>query len=286
MFELTQNTDQWLAFRRDKIGASDAPVIMGDSPWSTPYQRWQEKLGLIAPKKTTKAMQWGLDQEQTARDIFRLHTEIEVKPQVTISLLYPWMIASMDGVSENGHVGVEIKCPGVADHESAKRNLVPTKYYAQLQHQHAVGEFDKLFYASLGKDGTFALFEVPRDDKYISKLIEKEKEFYDCICNFEPPNLCDSDYNIHFDDEFKTAAEGWLEAKTQAKAFKAKEEEYRRRLIALSDGRPSKGHGVKMASHPRKGAVDYGYIEDLIGINFEQYRKPPTTVWLIQEEKE
>ncbi len=41
--QLIQNTPEWHAFRRKRIGASDAPVIMGISPWKTPYQLWIEK---------------------------------------------------------------------------------------------------------------------------------------------------------------------------------------------------------------------------------------------------
>ena len=38
--------------RRNFIGGSDAPAIMGVSPWDTPYTCWEKKVGLrqsIAP---------------------------------------------------------------------------------------------------------------------------------------------------------------------------------------------------------------------------------------------
>ena len=41
--ELTQNTPEWLEFRRKKIGASDAPIILEVSTWKTPYQLWLVK---------------------------------------------------------------------------------------------------------------------------------------------------------------------------------------------------------------------------------------------------
>lgn len=286
MFQLTQNTDDWLQFRKSKIGASDAPIIMGDSPWSTPHQLWQQKLGLIEPKKKNIAMQWGIDNEQHARSLFRAHTDIEVLPTVLIHPGIYWMMASMDGVSEDRRIGVEIKCPGAADHESAKKHIVPTKYYAQLQHQHAVGCFDQLFYASLGRDNSFVLFEVPRDDKYIAKLIEREGEFYDCICNFESPDFHGGNFDIRFDDDFKEAAQSWIDIKEKIKDLEDKEAEIRESILAMSNGNPAKGHGIKVSSFVRKGSVDFVNLPDELSKKIDIYRKPSTTCWRIQKYNE
>lgn len=49
---LLQNTQEWEKFRLQKIGASDAPIIMGVSPWKTPFQLWLEKTGQITGIKT------------------------------------------------------------------------------------------------------------------------------------------------------------------------------------------------------------------------------------------
>ena len=40
-----QGTSEWLENRKNHIGASDAPVVMGVSPWDTPYKLWENKLG-------------------------------------------------------------------------------------------------------------------------------------------------------------------------------------------------------------------------------------------------
>jgi len=39
--DLQQNTPEWIAFRVDKLGASDAPIIMESSPWTTPDRDWE-----------------------------------------------------------------------------------------------------------------------------------------------------------------------------------------------------------------------------------------------------
>lgn len=282
MFDLAQNTPEWLDFRRDKIGASDAPVIMGDSPWATPLKRWQEKLGLCAPKEQTFAMRRGLESEGYARDAFAVHTDIVISPKVLVHPEIPWMIASMDGVSLCGTVGVEIKTPGRDDHATAKERRVPKKYYAQLQHQHEVGRFKKLYYASLGKDGDFVYFEVPRDDVYIADLLEKEKKFYECLSNFEQPALCNSDYSLHLDDEFKAAACGWVAANDALKKAKALENDYRKKLIDLCAGANARCGDVVISSYPRRGAVDYSAVPELFGVDLDRYRKESLTCWKIE----
>lgn len=284
MFNLAQNTPEWLAWRKDKIGASDAPVIMGDSPWCTPYKRWQEKLGLVEQKPQTWAMKRGIDNEQKARDTFRIFTEIETAPKVLVHPGLEWMVASMDGVSACGRIGIEIKCPGAADHAEAKAYRVPKKYYAQLQHQHAVGQFDKLYYASLGKDESFHYFEVPRDDEYIKRLIAKEKDFYECICNLESPSFHDSDFDLRVDADFEEAAGRWTSAKLRLKEAEQEESALHARLVDLTNGRPCRGAGVRVTPYMRKGSLDYAALKESLKIDLEPYRRASIVCWRVKEE--
>lgn len=52
--ELDQRTDEWLMWRSQGIGASDAPVIMGVSPWSDPVSLWMEKRSFMETSNKTK----------------------------------------------------------------------------------------------------------------------------------------------------------------------------------------------------------------------------------------
>lgn len=46
-----QSRDEWLQERRKSIGASDASAILGINPWSTPWEIWAEKRGMLAPMR-------------------------------------------------------------------------------------------------------------------------------------------------------------------------------------------------------------------------------------------
>src|SRR5688572_26054998 len=96
--DLEQNTPEWLEFRRTRLGASDACIIMGVSPWNTPYQLWEQKVGLKENDATNDAMRRGTQMEDEARQAFIKETGIFIKPKVKVSKNHEWIIASLDGI--------------------------------------------------------------------------------------------------------------------------------------------------------------------------------------------
>lgn len=184
---MKQGTEEWLHMRKFKVGASDAPIILGLSPWTSVTELWEQKLGLRSPKTKSVYMQRGIDLEQTARDYFYLMIGIQVVPKTIFHHSHSWMMASLDGLSFNKKTLVEIKCPGKKDHETALAGQVPEKYYPQLQHQLEVCQLDKMFYLSFdGKEGT--ILEVFRNETYIQKMVALEQNFWSCLQNFVPPD--------------------------------------------------------------------------------------------------
>src|ERR1700685_3274228 len=99
LLNLRQNTPEWSVYRKGKIGASLAPVIMNVSPWQTPYQLWEEMLEIRPPKAQNAAMRRGLDLEQKARNLFEIETGISVSDAVYENGAVDWLFASFDGLS-------------------------------------------------------------------------------------------------------------------------------------------------------------------------------------------
>lgn len=191
MSALTQQTPEWHLMRKSKIGASDAPVIMLSSPWKTPYQLLWEKT-TESYSESTEAMKRGIQLEEPARQCFILKTGIEVTPDVRFHKEYSWMMASLDGISSDGKVIVEIKCPGKVDHSSAVRGQIPKKYIAQLQHQMCVCDVQSAYYFSFdGSDGV--VLQLDRDEKYLEMMIDYEKEFWHCLQKFKSGEYTDKD---------------------------------------------------------------------------------------------
>lgn len=185
---MIQGTEEWQAIRLQHIGASDAPIIMGVSPWKNVIELWEEKLFEPEFMKPSFSQKRGIYLEDFARDYFFLSTGIEVFPDVAFSFDYDFMMASFDGISVDGKTLVEIKCPGKKDHEIALKSEIPNKYYPQLQHQLFVAGLDKMSYLSYdGESGI--ILDVYRDDVYIEVMIEREKSFWNCVKSFIQPNL-------------------------------------------------------------------------------------------------
>lgn len=280
MSALLQQTDEWLQFRKDKIGASDAPVILEVSPWKTPYQLWEEKVGVRENSFKSKSMQRGLDLEDKARDKFEEMTGLCVFPTVVIHPENHWMMASLDGMDIGKNHIVEIKCPGKEDHELAKSGKIPQKYYPQLQHQLEVCGMDMVYYFSFdGEEGV--ILELYREDKYIKKLVTKEKEFWECTQSFIPPAMSEKDFQVKSDDMWNEASHKWLRAQERLKEIENEEKELREILICMSNKKNCVGGGIKVSKVVRKGNVDYSRVHELNGVNLETYRKPPIECWKI-----
>jgi len=176
-----QSTEEWLSWRRQGIGASDAPVIMGHSPWQKESELLLLKTGQMKERPANGAMQRGKRLEPLARLAYVNHTGIDVAPMCVQSLAYAWMRASLDGLSADGRHVVEIKCPGEKDHQLADSGFVPEKYYAQLQHILAVTGLAEISYWSFRFDHT-VLLKIKRDEIFITGLVEKEAAFWARVC--------------------------------------------------------------------------------------------------------
>jgi putative phage-type endonuclease len=184
---MKQGSPEWLQFRRTKIGASDAPVIMGVSPWMSPLKLYEQKVyGIECPDNQYMAR--GRELEPVALMCFEEMFELTMFSMVIVHELYYWMSASMDGMTIEKDKAVEIKCAGKRDHFMAANGIVPEKYIPQLQHQMEVCQLGEINYFSFdGKQGVNIIVE--RDQNYIDKLLDKEKEFWQCLQTLTPPVL-------------------------------------------------------------------------------------------------
>lgn len=279
MLALQQNSHEWKEFRKQKIGASDAPVIMQVSPWMTPYQLWEVKMG-VREVPINDRMREGINKEEEARRSFEDQTGLVMFPQVKLSKEYDWMMASFDGLDIEGKHLVEIKCPGEKDHSIAMNGEIPEKYIPQLQHQLFVSELDRGFYFSYTHSSS-KIIEFLRDDSYISKMITEEKKFYNNMQELTPPKMTDRDYVLREDEEWRCACISYLSVRQELERLEKAEKELRELLISLAGRSNAKGEGITLSRILRKGAVDYSKIPELEGINLELYRKDPIETWRI-----
>lgn len=278
--ELEQGSPEWLDFRRSHIGASDAPIIMGVSPWKKIHALYLEKISGESKTFYSNAMRRGNELEEPVRQMVAEKLGIEFATVVLESVEMPYLSASLDGINEEKEVFLEIKCPLGEDHETAREKKVPEKYYPQIQHTFLVTGFKKGYYASY-QENDLIIFEVERDDKYIAKMLKEEKAFHHRTITFDaPPNNEGEDFRdnkvwqvleeqykvVCFEiDNIKEELEGRAEEKAQI------EIEFRE----LANSESAYGNLVKFTHSKRKAPVNYKAIPELKGVDLDAYRKEP-----------
>ena len=280
---LKQNTPEWLEMRKKYVGASDAPVIMEESPYKTPYQLWEEKLGL-SHQVQNSSMRRGHDLEDKARDELTKMTGIFFLPQVKFHKTLGWMMASLDAIDAEGKHIAEIKCPSKLEHEGAHQGVVPKKYMPQLQHQMEVCEVDMAIYFSFNGEAG-AIVKVYRDDAYIKSMLEKEKQFFDCMQEFTPPQMISRDYQMLDSDEWWDLSDRWRMVNEKIKVLEKEEKDIRDLIIIRSQKRNTIGAGIKVTKMVKKGVVDYSQIPELEGVDLDKYRKDPMECYRISSIK-
>ncbi len=180
--ELQQGTSQWLAWRHNGIGSSDAPSIMGENRFQSASMLLQEKRGsVILDSVQNEAMALGTKLEPEARKLYIAKTGKDVRPVCVQSSRYDWLRASLDGLSTNQDTVVEIKCGASAYSILSQSRSVPDYYYGQVQHILAVTGLESLDFWCYWPDNPALLLRVERDDTYIELLLSKELEFWNLV---------------------------------------------------------------------------------------------------------
>lgn len=208
--ELKADAKEYALFRSKRIGSSDVPVILGESPFKTPHGLWLEKTGRSSSSfYTNHAIELGKQFEDTVRTGLEMRLDIDFPPTIMIDDLYPFMSSSLDGYSEETETVLEIKCvQGGPTWLKAVDGIVSDSYIAQVQHQLYVSKAKKnLFYvAKLNQTyGTYyvedtRLVEVFPDPVAQERIVKACLEFYKLMKSDVPPALCGRDVMSVVDD--------------------------------------------------------------------------------------
>ncbi|WP_425953110.1 YqaJ viral recombinase family protein [Ralstonia pseudosolanacearum] len=249
-----QGSPEWLAWRKQGIGASDAPIIMGKSLYTRAYELFKHKTGKGPdPRRNPileKIRERGHKLEPVARAAFEKLTNTQVTPIVAVSSIHPFIRASFDGFDMFSGEPTEIKCPGARAHKLALDGIVPDEYVDQLQHQMFVAESDWANYYSFdGTDGVW--LRVARDQARIDQIVANELDFWNRVQS-----------GIWETDEWASAATLYLIIEREYKEIEERRQLARQALIDLlgPNEEQKEGSGVLVTKSFVKGKVDYAKI--------------------------
>ena len=192
----------WLEYRKQGIGGSDASVVCGINRYKSPVELWLDKTGQLPPQEAGEAAYWGTQLEPFVRAEFTKRTGIEVihTMQLLQSEEHPFMLANLDGICDVPDVG---KCIFEAKTASAYKaseweDTIPDEYMLQVQHYMAVTGYAGTYIAVLIGGNTFKWKFVERDEELISMLIELESNFWHHVEELTVPPLDGSTASAKF----------------------------------------------------------------------------------------
>lgn len=274
---MEQRTDNWLEWRRQGIGGSDAAAILGISPWTTRYQLWEDKTGRSKPKESNWAQERGTAMEPVARAWYELKTGIEMRDGCVVHSEFPFMRCSLDGGSDEARRALEIKCPGQKDHDTAKEGRVPDKYFPQCQHALIVTGYDSLDYVSFQSHQDAVIINVKPDAEWCKKYFEEAHRFwFDHVVADVPPELSEKDFQ-KMPKELANEVSEYLGIKSEMEDLETKLSELKKDILEKLGEHPrAKGFGLSVNTVFRKGTIDYAKAGKELKLDFEQFRKPGT----------
>lgn len=281
-----QGSDQWLEWRKNRLTATDAAMLLGCNQYVTPYKGWQRKIGQIEEQAVTPPMLRGQKEEPIARRMFIEESKINMIPCCIESEEYPFLGASLDGISDCGRYLLEIKSQPI---DRIKKFGIPEYHMCQMQHQLLCtdGMAGLCFYVSIW-DGEIYMQEVYQDFKWMSEYIPKAKEFWKKVIFFEAPPLTKGDYkNMENDIKWYTYSKEYKKVVEQIKLLELLKEECKKELISVCQENAC-GNGIKVLKKISKGRVDYPGLVESLNIEeelVEKFRGPASESWTIMLDK-
>ncbi len=285
--KLNQGSDEWLNWRKTLLTATEAPILMGISPYCTPYKGWLRKTGQAEEQKINSAMIRGQEDEPIARELFIEEMGIVINPCCIESEQYNFLGASLDGISSCGKYIVEIKSNSEKIHNEVRENRIPDYHMDQMQHQLLCTDetIDICFYVSYN-NGEIIIKSVLPDYAWRESYIIKAKQYWSDVTFLNPPALTPKDYVNKGGHRWDSLSYEAISIDKEIKELEKRKEEIKEKLIAETDGENCQGSGIKLFRKNVRGRVDYEAIPEIKGIDLDKYRKPSTSTWTILIEKD
>lgn len=182
--------------RNSGLGASDAPVALGLSPWRTPFELWLEKMGRGEPFEDSMPVQVGRALEPVIVATFMSKTGLVVtdSQKQIVDPENPWRWVTLDGRVSDGAL-LEAKAISWTPDEWGEpgTDQIPAPYLVQAQHGMACTGAVLVYVPVLFEAKRFELYRVERDEQVIATITEAERAFWQRVVDNDPPPIVSTD---------------------------------------------------------------------------------------------
>lgn len=197
-------TEEQRAKRKNGIGASDTPIIMGYSSYKTPYQLYLEKTGTIdVDEEITEQQYWGNALEPLIIKRFAEENDVTISfPDTVYHPDHPYIYANLDGWIESENAVVEAKCANSfqrKEWDMALTDGIPLVYLIQLAKQCLITNATRGYCAVLIGGMEYKQFIYERDAQLEDIIIKADIDFWEAVQNRrEPDPINTSDCRLKF----------------------------------------------------------------------------------------
>lgn len=176
--------EEWLCYRKQGIGGSDAGAVCGLNPYVSPIQVFLDKtskeLSQEAEQDEKEAMRVGRDLEEYVARRFTEASGLKVRRKNAILFQenYPFMLANVDRMIVGEKAGLECKTASPYSADKWNGDNVPEHYLIQCHHYMAVTGTSAWYLAVLILGKEFKYVRIERDEEIISYLRQIEETFW------------------------------------------------------------------------------------------------------------
>jgi putative phage-type endonuclease len=186
---------EWLARRRQSIGASEVAAILGLSPWESAYSLWAKKVYGDDAGDETEWQRWGNIIEPAICEEYSRQTGREVVDHGRYAVRYsetcPHLSATLDREVIGRDKGDGPGCMDAKNVSAFKasdwQDGAPLVYQVQVQAQMEVTGYRWGSLACLLGGNTFRWCDVERNESFIEMMRRKVAEFWKLVEQKTPP---------------------------------------------------------------------------------------------------
>lgn len=182
--------EAWLKARLRGVGASESPVLMGASKFSSPIEIWGIKTGRLPESidDENERMLWGQRLEPLVAEEYERKTGRHLARwgKLLQSNAQPVMLATPDYQILGENIPVEIKTTD-ASRVKDWSNGAPAHVNIQCQHQMFVTGARSASVGVLVGGNRFMWCDVERDDALIAEILETCAAFWQHVADDQPP---------------------------------------------------------------------------------------------------
>ena len=182
--------DQSPEARKSRIGGTDIAVILGLSPWKTPYQLWLEKTSSVATQATNEAMRYGIMMEPVIRDWYINETGIliQVPNSPVVHAEFDYCVASVDGIAFDRVLEIKTS-KSDRDWGEPGSDEIPVYYRTQVEWYLAICNRQIADVVVLFPGRMPLIYRVEADKELQSMLFDAAHDFWRRVQENDPPPI-------------------------------------------------------------------------------------------------